>query len=68
MAQDVARRGGLFTGTSERGDFQEALTSAVAAAKAKANFVRWKLHAVSGERGGFAGANRVVVTIRVEGS
>lgn len=59
---------GKFTGTSERGDFQEALNYAIQAALDASGgadiLIKWKLDNVTGERGGIAGVNNLYVTIQ----
>ncbi len=61
----VAPGGAPFVGTSESGDFGEALAAAIAAAKEglHSTLVLWTLRDVSGESGGFVAVNRLSVTI-----
>jgi hypothetical protein len=51
------------TGTSMKGDLQEALNIAVETALNAEMLVRWKLECVTGERGGFTGINQLTVEI-----
>ncbi len=55
------------TGTSQKGDFAEALGGAVAAAAKEMpccdRILEWRLKEVAGEQGGIAGMNRLNVTI-----
>jgi hypothetical protein len=57
-----------FEGTSNRGDFQEALTNAVDNALNSASgadmLIAWELEKVTGERGGIAGVDNITVTIQ----
>ena len=62
---DAAQTERRFDGTSDRGDFIEALNNAVAAARSAALHMNWSLEEVSGEFGGIVGANRITVSIRV---
>jgi hypothetical protein len=57
---------GKFTGTSEDGDFQEALEYAIEAAQGSSSkeLVKWRLDNVTGEKGGITGANILKVTIQ----
>jgi hypothetical protein len=58
-----------FEGTSNSGNFQEALEMAVEKALASGvpdDRASWKLDSLSGERGTFAGINNLTVTIRAE--
>ena len=59
---------GKFTGTSETGDFQEALKNAIAEAhKASGGadmIIEWKLDNVTGENGGFNPVDKLHVTIQ----
>jgi hypothetical protein len=56
-----------FQGTSKKGNFQEALDLAIAAAQKSApgadRLVQWTLKEVSGRDGGIAGFREVTVTI-----
>lgn len=58
------------TGTSEKGNLQEALDIAVANALGNAQgadmLVGWKLECVIGKQGGFAGVNQLTVEISYE--
>ena len=69
MDADVVESGGKFQGASDRGDFQEAVANAIAAAKngLKTDFVRWKLVDVSGQNGGFVLVDEITVTIQAQG-
>ena len=57
----------LFKGTSKKGDVEEALQKAIAAAEKSVRhpdaMVEWTLKSVSGRNGGIAGFNEVSVTI-----
>lgn len=57
-----------FEGTSDKGNFQEALDHAIAAAQAAEpgqDFItNWRLGSVRGEKGGFAPRN--VITVEIE--
>jgi hypothetical protein len=60
-----------FTGTSDKGDFEEALSSAVQSAMesrqgAADAMIEWKLKSVSGVQGGFAGFRKITVTIEAK--
>lgn len=57
------------TATSEKGDINEALLQAIGDAKEKlqTDFVRWNLHELSGENGGFRHEHHVSVTITAKG-
>ena len=57
-----------FSGTSETGDFHEALKNAIADAKEglTTDFVKWKLEYVSGQSGGFVQEDRLTVGISAE--
>jgi hypothetical protein len=59
---------GKFTGTSEIGDFQEALKNAIDAALAALgvadNIVKWRIDNVTGESGGLLPINKLHVTIQ----
>lgn len=63
--------GKTATGTSEKGDLQEAIRIAVEAAKAATQTadvqIRWKLECVSGVDGGFAPTSKLTVEISYEG-
>lgn len=56
-----------FEGTSDSGNFQQALDQAVQRALdssgAADDRLTWKLESVSGESGGIAGINKLTVTI-----
>lgn len=58
------------TGTSDKGDLQEALNIAVATALSSASgadrLIKWKLECVSGEEGGFVGISEMTVEISYE--
>ena len=58
------------TGTSNKGNLQEALDIAIATALRNASgadrLVRWKLECVTGEQGGIAGINQLTVEISYE--
>jgi len=56
---------GDFTGTSSRGDFNEALNAAIAAAgrSLNADFFAWQLKEISGTVGGIVGAHDITVTV-----
>lgn len=61
-------QGQIFTGTSRNGSLQEALEAAVREATAAAPnpvFYTWSLAGITGEQGGFVGADVVNVSIRV---
>lgn len=55
----------IFKGTSETGDFQEALNIAITNAKEslETNFIIWDQLKLSGENGGIALVNRLTVEI-----
>jgi hypothetical protein len=55
----------MFKGTSEKGDFQEALSNAVDSALSGGadKLVRWRLYEVTGEKGGLHGINSITVKI-----
>jgi hypothetical protein len=59
---------GKFTGTSENGDFQEALKYAIDAAQAASGgadiIIKWRLDNVTGENGGLLPINKLHVTIQ----
>lgn len=54
-----------FSGTSENGDFTEALAIAIQAAKdgLRAELVVWEMRSVSGRNGGIVQVNELTVTI-----
>lgn len=55
-----------YSGTSEKGNFDEALIAAVSAAHKPQHpdqMTEWKLKEVSGTKGGIAGFNKITVTI-----
>ena len=58
---------GTFEGVSKNGQFEEALTTAIAAAMKglKTDLVRWTLKGMSGEHGGSALVHNLTVTIDV---
>jgi hypothetical protein len=59
-----------FSGTSNKGDFQEALALAIreATPPGTADFlVEWRLAGISGSSGGFAGLSSLTVTIETGG-
>lgn len=64
--------GKTATGTSDKGDLQEALRIAVKTALKNANangadrLVRWKLECVTGEEGSIAGISKLTVEISYE--
>ncbi len=53
------------TGTSNKGDLQEAINAAVASAHetSGSTLVKWQLEGIAGEHGGFAGQNELSATI-----
>jgi len=59
-----------FSGTSRKGDVQEALQSAIAAAERSVRhpdaMVEWTLKSVAGRSGGIAGFNEITVTIEAK--
>jgi hypothetical protein len=59
---------GKFTGTSEVGDFQEALRNAIGAAQVASGgadiIIKWRLDNVTGESGGLRPINKLYVTIQ----
>ena len=65
-----AARTRQFRGTSAKGDLDEALQKAVAAAASTAKhpdaMVEWTLKSVSGRSGGIAGFNQITVTIEAK--
>src|SRR5262249_4616235 len=65
---DEPKKEKLFSGTSKKGDFSEALEAAIKAAFAAAHVppdgqAKWRMKEVSGVKGGFAGLNDLTVTI-----
>ena len=58
-------KGKEFEGTSKRGNLEEALQEAIKAAQAglHSDHVSWTLLKISGQHGGFVGANDLTVTI-----
>jgi len=62
---------GKFTGTSESGDFHEALRNAINAAIEATGvadaLIKWKLVYVTGESGGITGLDILNVTIQTLG-
>jgi flavin-binding protein dodecin len=54
-----------FTGTSERGNLEEAIGHAIQQAKEslRTDFVTWAMKKISGHNGGFAQTNKVSVMI-----
>ena len=65
----MANTGGIFSGTSQNGNFNEALTEAIGLAKQSltTDFVTWRLLETTGENGGFRHKNELTVTIRARG-
>lgn len=59
---------GSFIGTSNNGNFQEALSIAIAIAKEslETDFIKWKLEELSGEDGGFATVQVLSVKINAQ--
>ena len=61
------KMGKWFSGTSKKGDLDEALETAIKAALSSTNVAdaqaRWTLKEVSGIKGGIAGRNEITVTI-----
>jgi hypothetical protein len=60
-----------FTGTSDKGDFEEALGAAVQSAMESRQgssdaMIEWKLKSVSGVNGGFAGFRKLTVSIEAK--
>jgi len=59
--------GKTATGTSEKGDLQEAISDAVAAAIAATGImdvlIKWKLECVAGEEGSIMGKSKLTVEI-----
>jgi hypothetical protein len=68
MQEYAKSKGSRFEGTSNQGDFNEALQNAIAAAKdgLTTSFVTWKLLDVSGQNGGFVGVNDLTVSIEAQ--
>jgi len=61
----------MFEGTSNKGNLEEALESAIESAMASRKgiadaMVEWKVKDISGAQGGIAGVNRLTVTIEVK--
>jgi hypothetical protein len=69
MSDYAKPTGQKFEGTSNRGDFQEALQLAIEAAIAgtSATRITWKLLDVSGANGGIVPQNDLTVTIEASG-
>ncbi len=63
------KKSGRYKGTSKKGNFQEALKKAIAAARAdiSAELINWELYSVSGQVGGVVGANDLTVQIQAAG-
>lgn len=59
---------GKFTGTSDSGDFQEALRNAINEAQENSGgadiIIDWRLDNVTGKSGGIAGVDELNVTIQ----
>lgn len=68
MRENAKAKGSKFEGTSNQGDFNEALQKAIAAALEglSSTLITWRLLEVSGENGGFVGANNLTVTIEAQ--
>lgn len=68
MRDDANAKGSRFEGTSNQGDFTEALQNAIAAAKEGliTDFVTWKLLDISGQNGGFTAVNDLNVSIQAQ--
>ena len=68
MPEQAKARAARFEGTSNQGDFTEALQNAIAAAKdgLSSTLVTWKLLEVSGQNGGFVGVNELTVSIQAD--
>ena len=66
-AIDEPKKEKQFSGTSKKGDFNEALEAAIKAAMTSAHVVdgqaKWSMKEVSGIKGGIAGRNEITVTI-----
>lgn len=64
---DESARKKMFKGTSNSGDFEQALQKAIAAAERSVRhpdaMVEWTLKSISGRNGGIAGFRDVTVTI-----
>jgi hypothetical protein len=64
---DEPKKEKLFSGTSKKGDFSEALEAAIKAALASTTVsdaqAKWTMKEVSGVKGGIAGLNDLTVTI-----
>jgi hypothetical protein len=56
-----------FTGTSHRGDIEEAIANAIREAMGSSQgddaLIKWTIKKISGQRGGIAGLNEISVTI-----
>lgn len=65
-----AARARQFRGTSAKGDIEEALQKAIAAAAGTVKhpdaMVEWTLKSVAGRSGGIAGFNQITVTIEAK--
>jgi hypothetical protein len=61
------KKGKWFSGTSKKGDLNEALEAAIKAALTSTDVVdaqaKWTIKEVSGIKGGIAGRNEITVTI-----
>ena len=68
MREDAKAKGSKFEGTSNQGDFNEALQKAIAAALEglSSTLITWRLLEVSGENGGVVGANNLTVAIEAQ--
>ena len=68
MQEYAKSKGGRFEGTSDQGDFTEALQNAIAAAKEglTSTLVSWKLLEISGQNGGFVQVNELTVSIQAQ--
>jgi hypothetical protein len=70
MAAVKEKYEGKFTGTSECGDFHEALRNAIDAAQVASGgadiIIKWRLENVGGESGGILPINRLYVTIQAQ--
>jgi hypothetical protein len=66
-AIDEPKKEKPFSGTSKKGDFNEALEAAIKAALASTHVsdaqAKWTMKEVSGIKGGIAGRNELTVTI-----
>jgi hypothetical protein len=69
MADSYGGQGKQHQGTSNSGNFQEALDQAINAAQPTggADIVFWKLGEVTGSKGGIVSASSITVTIEVTG-